>query len=182
MPEQKIFNYCERAKDPHFWAEPFNAITNLAFIIAALYAFYLIYKQDKENRDFIYFALAGLVFIIGIGSFLFHTFANRWSLLADVLPITAFIFTYLTFAIIRFLNFKLIGTTLALLGFIGLTYGIGQIKCDGGECFNGTLSYAPALIALFIISALLLIRGHKAGKYILAAGIVFFTSTIFPNN
>jgi len=30
-----IDNYCERI-DPSFWSEPVNAMTNLAFIVAAL--------------------------------------------------------------------------------------------------------------------------------------------------
>ena len=35
------------------------------------------------------------LFVIGVGSFLFHTFANRWSALADVLPILAFVLIYI---------------------------------------------------------------------------------------
>ena len=32
---QQIDGYCERV-DPSYWAEPVNAVTNLAFVLAAL--------------------------------------------------------------------------------------------------------------------------------------------------
>jgi hypothetical protein len=32
----KVYSYCERGGDPTFWAEPLNAISNGAFIIAVL--------------------------------------------------------------------------------------------------------------------------------------------------
>ena len=36
--DARIFRYCERGGDAAFWAEPVNAATNAAFIIAALLA------------------------------------------------------------------------------------------------------------------------------------------------
>ena len=73
-------NYCERTADT-FWAEPINATTNLAFIIAA-YMLLRVYKQQKlQDRSLL--TLIALVAIIGAGSFLFHTFANGLTLLAD---------------------------------------------------------------------------------------------------
>lgn len=35
---EKLFLYCERAQDPSFWAEPLNAVSNAAFLIAAFVA------------------------------------------------------------------------------------------------------------------------------------------------
>ena len=73
----KIFAYCERAGDPAFWAEPFNAISNVAFLIAALAGAVLLVRTPNARERRIEWGLVLLVTIIGIGSFLFHTYATR---------------------------------------------------------------------------------------------------------
>jgi hypothetical protein len=101
---EKIFAYCERAGDPQFWAEPFNAISNLAFLIAAvLAAFYLARTADAATRR-VEWTLVVIVFIIGVGSFLFHTTATRWASVADTAPIGVFMIAYLGYAMRRFLG------------------------------------------------------------------------------
>ena len=80
--------YCERT-DLTFWSEPVNAVTNLAFIIAALW----MWQRSRgvvEAR-----VLCAILFAIGVGSFLFHTYATAWAGLADVAPIGMFILFYL---------------------------------------------------------------------------------------
>ena len=98
-----VDNYCERL-DSSFWAEPLNAMSNLAFIVAGLVL--LRQWQKAPGRDVIGLLLAVNVLVIGVGSFLFHTFANRWSALADVLPITIFIHGYLAVALRSYLGFR----------------------------------------------------------------------------
>ncbi|MFN3662893.1 ceramidase domain-containing protein [Yoonia sp.] len=85
--------YCERL-DAGFWSEPINAITNLAFIIAAIW----VWPRTKGLP--LAQALTAILFTIGLGSFLFHTFATPWAALMDVVPIGAFILLYL-FAVHR---------------------------------------------------------------------------------
>ncbi len=70
-----------------FWAEPVNALTNLAFIVAAALVLRHLRKHQATAGQYV---LTVLLFAIGVGSFLFHTFATRWALMADVLPIIAF--------------------------------------------------------------------------------------------
>lgn len=79
--------YCERT-GPNFWSEPLNAITNAAFIIAGLILWHRVGPRPLGR------IMAAEVVVIGVGSFLFHTFATRWAELADVLPILIFILTY----------------------------------------------------------------------------------------
>lgn len=70
-----IDQYCERVgTNPDFWGEPVNAITNAAFLVAALW----VYREAlKRNRlDLLSGLLCTNVFFIGIGSFLFHTHAT----------------------------------------------------------------------------------------------------------
>ena len=93
--------YCERL-GPGLWAEPLNAVSNVAFIIAALWAARAAHRRSSANRRS--GSSIALVFVIGLGSLAFHTFANRWSAMADVLPITLFIYGYLAFALRRFLG------------------------------------------------------------------------------
>lgn len=84
----QIDGYCERT-DFTFWAEPLNAVTNVAFLIAA----FILWRRSAGvplGR-----VLAVIVFVTGIGSFLFHTFATGWAAVADVVPIGIFILTYL---------------------------------------------------------------------------------------
>ncbi len=64
--------YCERT-DPSFWAEPFNAVTNASFLIAALVA---LVQWRRGGNDWPVLALIAVTFAIGIGSFVFHTVAT----------------------------------------------------------------------------------------------------------
>ena len=86
---EAIDAYCERS-DPSFWAEPINAVTNLAFVLAGLWMWRRCAGVPALGR-----LLAAVLVAIGIGSFLFHTFAQPWAGLADVLPIVAFILIYI---------------------------------------------------------------------------------------
>ncbi|MEM6306970.1 MAG: ceramidase domain-containing protein, partial [Pseudomonadota bacterium] len=92
-------NYCERV-DLTYWAEPFNAITNAAFIIAALIMLYRLRGTGLVGG----YVLTAVLAAIGTGSYLFHTHATNWALLADVAPIGLFILTYLYLVYTRYLN------------------------------------------------------------------------------
>src|SRR5258708_12913725 len=97
--------YCERT-DASFWAEPTNALSNAAFLIAAAAAFWLWRRQSgsDRSRDWPALALIVVVVAVGIGSFAFHTLATRGAVLADVIPIAVFIYGYLLLALRRFLG------------------------------------------------------------------------------
>ncbi len=176
---QQIFNYCERATDPHFWGEPLNAVTNLAFILAAILAFKHVRKQPHGTCGYFHYILIAVVFLIGLGSGLFHTLATRWSALADVLPIVVFIFLYLYFAMRNYLSLSILASGIGILLFIGLNYVTSTIKCEGGPCLNGTIGYVPALAALVCLGFLSLIKKHKAAISLLTASVVFTCSAIF---
>lgn len=104
----KIDAYCERLSSD-FWAEPVNALTNVAFIIAACVMWYRTHTHAFPITNILLVVLTA----IGIGSFLFHTSATIWASIADVLPILAFILIYLFAASRDFLNFT------AISAFIG---------------------------------------------------------------
>ena len=77
--------YCERL-DASFWAEPINAISNLSFIAAGFFLWRLRSSRSK--------LMAILIILIGLGSFSFHTFANRLTGLLDVLAIALYLVAF----------------------------------------------------------------------------------------
>ncbi|MDJ1007819.1 MAG: ceramidase domain-containing protein [Paracoccaceae bacterium] len=92
---QQVDIYCERT-DFSYWSEPLNALTNLFYLIGAIWAA----MRNREPELGIARTLAVLLGCIAVGSFLFHTHATQWAATADVTPIGLFILTYL-FAVNR---------------------------------------------------------------------------------
>ncbi|MEM6386145.1 MAG: ceramidase domain-containing protein [Pseudomonadota bacterium] len=83
--------YCERT-DPSYWSEPVNAITNAAFLIAA-------FIMWRRCRGLVWGqALAFILGMIGIGSYLFHTHATPWAAALDTTPILMFSLLYIFLA------------------------------------------------------------------------------------
>ena len=90
--------YCERV-GTDFWAEPLNAVSNLSFILAAIWGW--VEAKKRGRTDVATIILITLAALIGVGSFLFHTYANAWSGLADVVPIWTFVAIFILVAIHR---------------------------------------------------------------------------------
>jgi hypothetical protein len=85
---EQVIAYCERT-DFSYWSEPVNAVTNIAFVIAAVYVW-------PRTRGLILARVMAVVLaLIGVGSYLWHTHATGWSSVADVLFIVLFILVYL---------------------------------------------------------------------------------------
>ncbi|MGE0629113.1 MAG: ceramidase domain-containing protein [Hyphomicrobiaceae bacterium] len=172
----KIFSYCERGLDPGFWAEPLNAISNAAFLIAAAAALVLWAKVGTERRATTELLLVLLVAVIGIGSFLFHTYATRWAVLADVLPITVFMIIYLGYALRRFAGAPWLLVAVLLAAFVFSLRAAESLTCVGRACLNGSVGYLPALVALIAVGVWLAWRGHPAAGTLLAGAVLFAVS------
>src|ERR671918_2585123 len=89
---EQFDEYCERVGFA-LLAEPINALSNLAFIVAAWAAWRLAKRTDTLPTGVK--VLIGLAGATAIGSMLWHTLANTWSLLLDVIPIVAFMVGFL---------------------------------------------------------------------------------------
>ncbi|HKJ62846.1 MAG TPA: hypothetical protein VKA94_12780 [Hyphomicrobiales bacterium] len=186
--QQKIFAYCERGLDPSFWAEPVNALTNLGFIFASVIALAMLSGKSGEAKLMRYLLILN-VFIIGVGSFIFHTYATRWASAADVIPIGVFMLVYLGYALYVFARVPLLVVIPAIAFFayiIGESKGISctALGLDWGffratNCLNGSFGYIPALGAMLLIGLWLGIRRHPAALYVFAAGLVFVVSVGF---
>jgi hypothetical protein len=185
---EQVFNYCERGLDGSFWAEPFNALSNGAFLAAAAAAAVRLYgtpsiTPGRDDKRLALWGLIGLTTTIGIGSFLFHTFATRWALIADVGPITVFMIAYLSYALRVFLGLgwppiAVILPVFLLSGSAASAVTCGPTGAAGTEepCLNGSLGYAPALVSLWIVGLIAMRRGLAAGRALLAAASVFLVS------
>lgn len=170
--------YCERLSGA-FWAEPLNAVSNAAFLLAALAAWLLLCQQGR--RDWPAESLTMLVAIIGVGSFLFHTMPQRWTLLADVVPIQLFALCYFGLALNRFLRLSplmaALGALLFLAACFGLASGLAPLLSAG---MRGSAGYAGFLIGLFGVALATRLRGDAVtGTRIAAAGLVFAASLSF---
>ena len=186
---ERVFLYCERGSSEALFAEPINAVSNAAFLLAALAGFLLVLRRPPEERNADQFLLPALVLFIGLGSLAFHLYADRGTALADVVPISLFMLVYFGFALNRFLGVPPAWTTLAVLGFTAIVAITMQVRCgedfigfpgSGVEgvkpCLNGSLFYFPALVALMVVGLILSERGHKAAPWLLWAAAIFALS------
>jgi hypothetical protein len=139
--------YCERT-DGSFWAEPANALTNAAFLIAAAAAFWS--WRRAGGRDGPALALIGVVVAVGLGSFTFHTVATRGAALADMIPIAVFIYGYLLLALRRFLRLSLGISAAILIVFAESAQALSWLAPP--RALNGSIDYVPALVALIVVA------------------------------
>ena len=162
--------YCERL-DIGIWAEPINAVTNIAFILAAI-IMWLRCKNLIEGK-----ILSFLLFSIGCGSFLFHTFAQTWAALLDVTAILIFILTYIFVANRRFLVWSKMVSLIGVILFFPYQLLLVSILSNI-QFFGSSVQYIPVAILIFIYSGLLrksepnLSRGLFIGAAILCLSII----------
>lgn len=189
---EHVFRYCERGTSDALLAEPINALSNLAFLFAALIGLQLLLWRPREERSGDHYLLIFLVFVIGLGSLAFHLFATQGTELLDVVPIGLFILVYLGFALNRFLGVPVGLTVLLVIGFTAIMAMTGQVQCwDGGvgipgpevqgakPCLNGSIFYLPALGALIVVGLLAEERRHRGAPYLLwAAAILTISITL----
>lgn len=176
--------YCERT-GPEFWNEPLNALSNLAFVIAAYFAWRTL--QRRQNKDMWECLVIALAALIGIGSFLFHTFAQKWAEWTDVIPIWSFVAAFVVLTIYRLSNgnrWKTARISLIASGIAAtVVYFTGaDISSDDGQgssLFNGSIQYAPALLALILFTTITYWRKHPIRQHLLLATVTFTFSLLF---
>lgn len=165
--------YCERT-DPGLWAEPLNALTNLAFIVAGLY----LIGRFRRERELRALALIGAFIVgIGFGSGAFHVFAEKWAEAADVLSILLTLLLYVCVWLRLVWGVPWRWAWLGAPGFIAWSLAIAQIIPPG--IANGSGGYAPALLGLLAMAAGQALRGAPGAGGFLAAAGVFSVSLTF---
>ena len=170
---QAIDGYCERT-DPSYWSEPVNAITNAAFLAAALVMWWRVEGTGLRLATAMCIVLAA----IGIGSFLFHTHAQPWAAMADVLPIVGFILLYVFAATRDYLGLGLWASLALTVLFLPYAAVAGAVFA-ALPFFEVSSFYwpVPVLIALYAVilrrKAPETARGLAIGAAILVLSLVF---------
>ena len=167
--------YCE-GTGPDDWSEPINAMTNLAFLIAAL----VLWPRLRGPEMAMGRALAAVLFVIGVGSRLFHTHANRLTGLMDVLPILGFILLYVFAATRDYFGARPWVAALVTAGLI--PYAAATVPVFAMiPGLGSSASYAPVPLLILIYAVLLrrclpdTARGLAIGAGILIVSLTFRT-------
>ncbi len=164
--------YCERTA-AGLWNEPLNAFTNLAFLVAAWLCWRLAHNTRKDHVSV--YLLICLAASIGIGSGLFHTFATRWAMLCDVLPILLFQIAFIGcyFRIVQGYSYAVIAGIIIIFFFLGYLFG------HFPNTLNGSLAYAPAFALLAFAGCVHYISGKRFRHGLLFSAGVFLLSLTF---
>ncbi len=170
MEFQSIDVYCERLS-PEFWAEPANAISNLGFVLVGIWA---LYRAKRCAASAMVVFLSAMVAVVGLGSFLFHTYANTLSLVGDLLPIFIFTSAYLYHSLRHYMNWTR-GRAWGTLAAVVLSMLFVQVVVPN-RILNGSLLYVPPLVALFSIANAVKRRRLAIAQRYQAAAIVFALS------
>lgn len=166
--------YCERL-GPELLAEPVNVATNATFFLVAWELWRFARRRNALSGDIR--LLIALIFAIGIGSSLFHSFATTWTHWLDLVPILMFQLAFLWAYMRRPIGLRPAPTAALVAAFLAVALYGRQFP----HLLNGSLTYAPAL---FVMLALGLYHWRRqkprrlallAATGVLAAALVFRT-------
>lgn len=142
---EPVDQYCERL-GPGLFAEPLNALSNLAFLVAGIAILRAARRAGSREAGI----LGWMVVAVAIGSGLFHTFATRWAMIADVAPIGVAL-VYFLWIYLRTAAQATLAVTLKRLRDFGLAT-VAFMLIIPKEAFNGTNNYFSCLVALHFIT------------------------------
>jgi len=167
-PNTAVDLYCERTS-AEFWAEPVYAFSNLSFIVAALAIVWLMRRTGTRASAPALFLTINLV-VIGLGSFLFHTLANRLMMLADLLPIFVYQIAFLLFYARCIAGRNVLTVAGLLILFLLANLGFMQFP---REWLNGSLVYGGALLFISAIAVYHQASGKREPAILYLAVTVF---------
>ena len=173
-----IDKYCERIS-PDLWAEPFNIVSNLAYVIAGIFLVKL-YRSTLSQHGWKYWdilVLIALIMCIGLGSSVWHIYATGWALYADAIPILLFINVYIISCLYRVVNSSILVIGALFLFYHLLNYSL-QNYFDK-DFLNGSIFYLPTGLFLLGISLFLLNKASIVGQKMLLASFIFIIALFF---
>ena len=151
-----------------------NQFSNIAFIIGAIYTWHTWKQYDSD--DYFSLSLIILVALIGLGSFIFHTFPSDKTIWIDLIPIQIFGLSYFAYIGMKYFkasNFKIF---MALITFFFVRqYWI--IYMPRGA-LGGGITHIPTIFLLLSCSLLLLSKYKKFSTMLLTAGIIYILALI----
>lgn len=168
-----VDHYCERTSSA-LDAEPVNALTNAAFLIAAWGAWRFLSRHPPRSAHGLCLALIATMALVGLGSFLFHTVATRWAEWGDVLPIMLFMLLYLWLALTLFFGWSIWLKVAGLAAYFAATF-YAEAAIPGDVLWGGAL-YMPTLFLMLAIGMVLYWRRLRGAAAFLVAIAVFLLS------
>jgi len=159
--------YRERNGNPGFWAEPLNAFTNLAFLLAAIAAWSLARRRQALTEAT--WTLIVLAACIGTGSFLFHTCATAGTMWLDIIPIALFQVLFFWLSTRCLLRLSVPWSLGIVVSIIGLSFLAMPVR----QPLNGSLFYLPALTGTLVIGGCVSRRRPEEPWLLPMAGLVF---------
>ena len=164
--------YRERNGDPAFWAEPFNALTNVSFLVAAAFAYRLAVRRNAA--DPLTVTLVSLAGVMGLGSFVFHTAAGPVTRWLDVVPIVLFQVLFLWLAYHRILGFRKVWATAVVVGVVVASFVLMPVH----HPLNGSLFYLPSWAAVLVLGLTTAAADRFREPYLLLMAAGCFTVAI----
>ena len=167
---EAVDGYCERM-DASFWSEPLNALTNIFFLVAAVWVL------RREGLNSTARILALILGMIGVASFLFHSFAQAWAGALDVLFILLFTLLYLFAASKDFIGAPRSIALVITLGYFPFSIIVDWLTLPL-TFLGSTRIYMPMLILIILFSLILykrlpiVSRGLAVGAFILVISML----------
>jgi len=163
--------YCERTSS-FFWGEPANAISNLAFLLAA----FVMWRRSAGLP--MARAMCLTLTAIGAGSFLFHTHANGLTAGLDVAPILGFILIYVFAATRDLLGWRGLWPWGAILAFF--PYAAATVPIFAWIGVPGSSAgYAPIPILILGYAVAIGRKAPGTGKGLAIGAVLLLTSLAF---
>lgn len=159
--------YCEQLLQIGW--EPINTISNLAFVIAGIFAFYKL----RNEKSILKFILPTLLILVGIGSSWWHTSHTHYGDTAD----TFFILIFASVVSILFFRKLFESWVKVLLSFfvlLGIVFFAEQLPY-----LNGSLPYVILLIALIIGSIFYAKKFSASKSFLITTSATFCLAIIF---
>lgn len=166
-----VDEYCERL-GPGLWAEPWNLVTNAAFVLAGVWMWRRCRGMPAGRM------LAAMLATIGVGSGLYHSFANPLTMMMDVVPIQVFILAYLYVAFRDFLGLPRWGAGLLTAAF--LPYAALTVPLWARLDWLGTSAgYVPVLVVMVVFAGVMAGRAPAVARGLAGAVAIFGVSLTF---
>ena len=169
---RSVPEYCERIENS-FLSEPLNLVSNLAFFVSAIFV-YRLYKSRKVTK-FSYWFLFLLLLFIGVGSTLWHSFRNPYTLALDAIPVFILLLSFIYILFRRILNNSFAALILALIFFlfqVGVSYLFPQV-------LNGSIRHFVNACIFIVLGGLVYKVNPVIRRDIVAAIILYILAITF---
>ena len=157
-------HYCGRF-GPGFWGEPANSFSNLAFVFGGLVAI-LVWRQSNRPAPIV-LVLILLASIIGVGSFIFHSWPSEATLAVDLIPIQVFGLCFMSYVLRCRLKLAWPATVAAVLAFFLISQLLIRIAQPG--LLGGGFSHVPTLLVLGLLTWQLRLKLDPVWRYLALA-------------